>query len=100
MRVLFEGGPARPSVVADRLGVTRGAVSRLAGALRAKRLVVRARNPGGDGRTQTLALTGAGALLVPALARIAAEETAAMLAPLSGGDRAKLAELLARVAAR
>jgi DNA-binding MarR family transcriptional regulator len=96
MRVLFEGGPARPSVVAQRLGVTRGAVSRLADALRAKRLVVRARNPGGDRRTQTLALTGAGALLVPALAQVAQEETAAMLPGLGEAERRSLAALLVR----
>ncbi|RDE06700.1 MarR family winged helix-turn-helix transcriptional regulator [Sphingomonas aracearum] len=99
MRVLFEGGPAAPSLAAERLGVSRGAVSRLADALRAKRLVVRARMPGGDRRMQTLALTGAGALLMPALLAAAAEETAAMLSPLSSAERAQLAALLGRVVA-
>lgn len=98
LRVMFDTGPAPPGVLAARLGVTRGAVTRLADQLRAKRLVVRARSGSADRRSQTLALTGAGALLVPGLQAIAQEQTAALLDPLSPDARAHLAELLGRLA--
>lgn len=59
-----------PSVLAERLGMTRGAISKLAERLLAKGLI--SREAGGDDRRfQALALTAAGRELVPALAALA-----------------------------
>lgn len=62
----------RPSALADRLGLTRGAISKLADRLAAKRLVTQ-RPRAGDSRSITLALTADGRELVPVLAGLADE---------------------------
>ncbi len=93
MRTLHAHGPAPPSVLADRLGLTRGAVTKLVDRLRAKALVVRARGAG-DRRMQTIALTGAGAKLVPVLAEIADAAESATFAALPTARRATLATML------
>ena len=90
LRVLHETGTMAPSALAARLGVTRGAVTRLVDRLRAKRLVVRAAGGRADRRFQTIALTGAGALTA---ARMAPADPFARLTP---GERARLAALLAK----
>lgn len=59
-----------PSALADRLGMTRGAVSKLAERLAAKGLITRAADTE-DRRVQSLALTAAGKALVPVLAALA-----------------------------
>jgi DNA-binding MarR family transcriptional regulator len=69
LRELYEAD-ARPSDLAERLGMTRGAISKLADRLVGKRLITRAA-AGGDGRAQTLALTARGSALVPDLAALA-----------------------------
>jgi DNA-binding MarR family transcriptional regulator len=56
MRVLFGQKPISPSLLADQMGLTRGAVSKLADRLIAKSLVVRTASLH-DGRAQTLSLT-------------------------------------------
>jgi DNA-binding MarR family transcriptional regulator len=63
---------AVPSTLAERLGMTRGAISKLADRLAAKHLITR-KASGDDRRFQTLALTAAGRALVPALAALADE---------------------------
>ena len=59
-----------PSVLAERLCMTRGAISKLAERLLAKGLIRREAG-GADRRFQALALTAAGRDLVPALAALA-----------------------------
>ncbi len=58
LRQLFDAESA-PSALADRLGMTRGAISKLADRLIAKDLITR-RPSAGDRRFQTLALTRQG----------------------------------------
>jgi DNA-binding MarR family transcriptional regulator len=70
MRELFDPGGLSPSVLADRIGMTRGAVSKLAERLIAKGLIDR-RSSRDDRRYQTLALTASGRALVPRLAALA-----------------------------
>jgi DNA-binding MarR family transcriptional regulator len=72
LRELFEAPGANPSHLADRLGMTRGAISKLVERLRRKALVERT-SPGGDRRYQALMLTEAARALVPALSRLADE---------------------------
>ncbi|MGH6753000.1 MAG: MarR family winged helix-turn-helix transcriptional regulator, partial [Bradyrhizobium sp.] len=56
MRTLFTKGRAAPSTIATAMGMTRGAITKLADRLIAKGLLIRSINPE-DGRAQTLALT-------------------------------------------
>src|ERR1700712_4712426 len=71
LRELLRLGTVNPSQVADGLGMTRGAISKLIARLVAKKLACRAAAGGGDKRFQSVALTAAGAKLVPILARLA-----------------------------
>ena len=58
LRELYDAESA-PSALADRLGMTRGAISKLADRLIAKEMIVRRANAS-DRRFQSLALTRAG----------------------------------------
>ena len=62
LRELYEGETA-PSALADRLGMTRGAISKLADRLIVKALIVR-RATAGDRRFQSLALTRQGRAVI------------------------------------
>lgn len=70
MRELFDPEELAPSKLADRIGMTRGAVSKLAERLIAKGLIGR-RSSSDDRRYQALALTASGRALVPRLAALA-----------------------------
>jgi len=71
MRELYDND-AMPSVLAERLGMTRGAISKLADRLAAKGLIVR-KTSIEDRRFQSMALTTEGHAIVPALAALADE---------------------------
>lgn len=68
--VLADEKAIAPSELASRMGMTRGAISKLADRLIAKSMLKRTADPK-DGRAQTLALTSAGRALVPSLAALA-----------------------------
>lgn len=87
-RLLDEKGIA-PSRLAERVGMTRGAITKLADRLIAKSLLVRMSNPD-DGRAQMLALTPAGRALMPKLAALADANDAEFFDHLSDKDRAAL----------
>lgn len=71
MRELYDGD-LRPTTLAEKLGLTRGAVSKLAQRLEAKLMVTQQAIPGpGDGRAQMLGLTDTGRSVVPVLAQSA-----------------------------
>jgi DNA-binding MarR family transcriptional regulator len=97
MRSLYGQAPTAPSRVAAEIGMTRGAITKLADRLIAKRLVVRMASAD-DGRAQTLALTPAGAALVPELAAIADANDAEFFAALPPDDRAALLRILRGIA--
>lgn len=97
MRALYDAGPVAPSALAARIGLTRGAVTRLIDRLRAKALVVRAHGRG-DRRFQIVALTGSGAKLVPVLAAIADASDAAVFAALPAETRATITAALRAIA--
>ncbi len=67
MRQLLDEKALAPSRLAERMGMTRGAVSKLADRLITKSLLVRTADPR-DGRAQTLSLSRAGRSMVPKLA--------------------------------
>src|SRR5208282_1248591 len=70
LRMLYGKEPTPPSRLADQMGLTRGAVSKLADRLIAKGLMNREASLD-DGRAQTLGLTAKGANFVPELAALA-----------------------------
>ena len=69
LRELYDGDRA-PSLLAERIGMTRGAITKIADRLIAKSLAIRTASED-DGRSQMLALTRQGRALVPKLAAIA-----------------------------
>ena len=85
LRELFDGDMV-PSALAERLGMTRGGISKLADRLTAKALIARRPN-GDDRRYQALALSSAGKALVPELARIADDNDAEFFAHLTPDQR-------------
>jgi len=99
MRVLYGKDPMPPSRVADEMGMTRGAITKLADRLIAKSLVVRKANRD-DGRAQTLALTPHGHRLVPELAALADRNDAEFFDTLPAADRDALAQMLKRLVDR
>ncbi len=90
LRELFEqpGGVA-PSTLAARIGMTRGAISKLADRLVAKALIVR-ETDADDRRFQVLALTPAGRALVPALSALADQNDAEFFGHLTPAERTAL----------
>jgi DNA-binding MarR family transcriptional regulator len=97
LRALYEVDRIAPSLLAERMGITRGAISKLADRLREKNLVQRAANPG-DGRAHLLGLTPAGRALVPRLAAIADANDAAFFDALATEERSRLEALLRKIA--
>ena len=99
MREMLEAGPANPSQLAERLGMTRGAISKLVERLCGKALVERTASDG-DRRYQSVALTAKGAKLVPMLARLADENDQEFFGHLTGAEQAGLVRLLRDVVHR
>jgi DNA-binding MarR family transcriptional regulator len=96
MRQLLEVEVLAPSRLADCMGMTRGAVSKLADRLIAKSLLVRAADPQ-DGRAQTLCLTQAGRSMVPKLAALADANDAEFFDHLAPEDRSALLRILREI---
>ncbi|HEY1784300.1 MAG TPA: MarR family winged helix-turn-helix transcriptional regulator [Pirellulales bacterium] len=99
MREMLELDAAHPSQLAERLGMTRGAISKLVERLCGKQLAER-RSVEGDRRYQTVELTAAGRKLVPRLARLADENDREFFGDLDPKSRAALAALLREMAQR
>ena len=97
LRELHDAGSMAPSRLAERLGMTRGAITKLADRLIARTLARRAADPG-DGRAQTLALTAEGRKLVPALAALADRNDAECFEQMTAQDRRTLTRLLREIA--
>lgn len=70
LREMYDEPPAAPSTLAQRIGLTRGAASKLIDRLVAKQLLAR-EDRSDDRRFQSIALTSSGRRLVPKLAAIA-----------------------------
>lgn len=92
LRQLLDGDAA-PSRLAQQIGLTRGAITRLADRLIAKQLIAR-RASATDKRAQVLSLTDAGRALVPALAAVADDNDAAFFGHLPPAERAALERAL------
>jgi MarR family transcriptional regulator, lower aerobic nicotinate degradation pathway regulator len=98
LRELYDGERA-PSALADRIGMTRGAISKLAERLIGKGLVVR-RAGAGDRRFQSLALTARGRALTPKLAALADENDREFFAGLDLEARETIAAAMKEIVRR
>jgi len=99
MRALYGKEPMPPSELSANMGMTRGAITKLADRLIAKSLVVRKASRD-DGRAQTLALTARGMNLVPELAALADHNDAEFFGDLSAAERKTFERLLKRMVDR
>lgn len=86
-----------PSALAEALGMTRGAVSRLVERLVQKDLVERQASRG-DGRAQQIRLSSVGQKLLPRLAAIADANDDAFFGDLPENTRAALIALMRQIA--
>lgn len=99
MRELFDADGVPPSALADRLGMTRGAISKLADRLVAKKFIVRTASRS-DRRQHGLALTDAGRKLVPKLSALADRNDAEFFGDLRPAERAALEKMLKGIVRR
>lgn len=99
LRELFDLDGVTPSQLAEKLGLSRGAVSKLADRLDDKGLVTRTANPD-DRRYQTLGLTQIGRRLVPSLSALADRNDAEFFGHLSATDRAAIEVAMRDIARR
>ena len=93
LRSLYEGDAVPPSALASEMGMTRGAISKLADRLVSKGLVRREERDD-DRRGRALSLTRAGSDKVPILAGLADENDRQFFSSLENRDAAALRELL------
>ncbi len=96
LRMLFDFEAVSPSELAEAMGMTRGAISKLADRLVAKDLVER-RAGLSDGRAQTLALRPAGRARVPVLAALADRNDVEFFGVLEEDERRELDRLLRKI---
>jgi DNA-binding MarR family transcriptional regulator len=98
LRMLVDVERIAPSLLAERMGMTRGAISKLADRLLEKGLIGRESNAE-DRRAHTLALTEAGRALVPRLATLADQNDLAFFGALTSVERRRFEQLLRKIAA-
>ncbi|MBX3437242.1 MAG: MarR family transcriptional regulator [Planctomycetaceae bacterium] len=99
LRQMFDTGAANPSQLAEAIGMTRGAVSKLVERLCQKKLAMRSASEG-DRRYQTVELTVSGRRLVPVLAQLADENDREFFGHLKPDERTKLVNLLQDIVRR
>lgn len=99
MRTLFDGEALLPSVLAEKMGLTKGAVSKLSDRLLAKGLISRLASKD-DKRAHSLSLTEAGAAKVPVLAAIADRNDAEFFGALSHEEHGRFLQTLLTLASR
>ena len=99
MRALFDNSGVNPSEIADRIGLTRGAVSKLVERLVKKDLVT-CRAERKDRRYLRVGLTESGRKLVPVLAGLADENDREFFGHLRDAERANLTAVLRNIVDR
>jgi len=93
LRELFDVRTANPSQLADKLGMTKGAVSKLVDRLCRKKLAARS-SSNRDRRYQIITLTTAGKKVVPTLARLADQNDREFFGHLNPEEKTSLVNLL------
>lgn len=99
LRELYDADEVAPSRLAERLGLTRGAITKLADRLIDKALLAR-RASVDDGRAQTLRLTKEGRALTPKLAALADENDADFFGHLAPQERDGVERVLKEIVRR
>lgn len=93
LRSLYGGEAVAPSVLARKMGMTKGAISKLSDRLLDKGLIERTDNSD-DKRRHRISLSATGVKKVPVLARLADENDDAFFALLSDEEQEQLRTLL------
>jgi DNA-binding MarR family transcriptional regulator len=93
LRSLYGGDPISPSVLARKMGMTKGAISKLADRLAEKDLIERSGNPD-DKRGHSLSLSTSGGDKVPILAKLADENDLAFFSLLGAREQEQLRRFL------
>jgi len=93
MRALYDLKPTPPSVLAERMGMTKGAISKLGERLVAKGLVEREESQQ-DKRGHTLTLTAKGRAKIPILASLADKNDAEFFGVLTKKEHDTLDRIL------
>lgn len=96
LRELWDEKQIAPSALAQKMGMTRGAISKLVERLEAKELIAREHETG-DRRYQSIALTRSGRAIVPRLAELADLNDAEFFGQLDDGRKRELLALLQEV---
>lgn len=99
LRELWDARECRPGELAESLGLTRGAISKLVDRLVAKNLIARSAETA-DRRAHRLKLTQQGLRLVPRLAKLADQNDAEFFGHLSDAQRAGLVALMQELVTR
>lgn len=99
MRKLYGQGEVAPSRLAERLGLTRGAISKLADRLLAKGLIAR-RDHEADARAHLLALSDAGSALIPRLSALADQNDAEFFDHLTQAERETVERVMKKIVER
>lgn len=99
MRVLYGQELLAPSRIAEQMGMTKGAITKLVDRLIAKSLVVR-EACAEDGRAQTIRLTKKGAQFIPKLAALADQNDKECFLHLSHDDQQTLQRILRGLASK
>lgn len=99
LREMLDAGAANPSQLAEAVGMTRGAISKLVERLCQKELAIRSASDG-DRRYQTIELTTAGKRLVPILARLADENDREFFGHLKPDQKDRLVSVLQDIVRR
>jgi DNA-binding MarR family transcriptional regulator len=96
LRALFDSDAVNPSQIAGKIGLTRGAISKLVDRLVGKRFVL-CRTEKTDRRYQTVTLSASGRKLVPVLAKLADQNDQEFFSHLSEQERAGLFAVLRNI---
>jgi len=99
LRSLYGNGDMAPTALAEAMGMTKGAISKLSDRLLAKELIGRSHNPD-DGRAHRLSLTEKGRMKVPKLAVLADQNDAEYFGVLKNEEHATLKQILKKLAER
>lgn len=99
LRALYGEAAVAPSQLAGQMGMTRGAISKLADRLIAKTLIVR-EDSQNDGRAHTLKLSPSGRALVPKLSALADLNDGEFFDHLTAEERATVERVLKAVVQR
>jgi len=99
LRELYECADMVPSVLAEKIGMTRGAISKLVDRLSARGLATRTSSDE-DRRYQALALTAKGRAMVPKLAALADQNDAEFFGHLKAAERENVKAIMREIVNR